>query len=148
MNAQAAQVVQVVQPDPYSCTRSSFRRWKEQRNNKEMVGPVGPAVPIRVPESPSTISDQFQNVEVGPAMDQLFTGKLTGEVPPTWTREGWVSVTRDRMSRTNCPDMRRRFREELAAIEPRVKPVIQHVVHTIDAKQESNGTVGEREAAP
>lgn len=118
MSTQTAQLVQVVQVIPYSCTRSRFRRWKEQSNNKEMGGPPGPAVPTSYSESSDVIPVECDHAKAGPALDPLYTGTLTGKVPHGWTREGWILAMRDRMSRTNCPDMQRRLREELAAIKP------------------------------
>jgi hypothetical protein len=56
-----------------------------------------------------------------PFIDQLNTGKLTGEVPPNWTREGWAASLRDRLRRVKETDgektVTRALLTELAAVE-------------------------------
>ena len=85
-----------------------------------IVPPPLPVAPEQTRDSgPSeAISVECDRVEAAPPMDALYTGRLTGTVPAGWTRDGWTHATRDRMSRTNCPDMQRRLREELATIKP------------------------------
>jgi len=48
--------------------------------------------------------------------DPLYRGTLTGQVPPGWSRDGWIMVTRDRMCRTDDKAMRDRLQAEIDAV--------------------------------
>lgn len=50
-------------------------------------------------------------------IDPLHTGRLTGKVPSGWSREGWIMVTRDRMTHTNDEVVLGLLRAELSALE-------------------------------
>jgi len=49
--------------------------------------------------------------------DPLYTGRLDGKVPDGWSRDGWIMVTRDRMTRTDDKAMRERLQAEIEAVE-------------------------------
>lgn len=73
--------------------------------------------PYSPDHSDGSIPSDFMEIPWPIDIDPLHTGRLTGKVPPGWSRDGWIMVTRDRMTRTNDPELLRLLQAELDAIE-------------------------------
>lgn len=54
-------------------------------------------------------------------LDALYTGALTGRVPTSWSSDGWLLSLKNRMSRTDCPEMIERFRCEIESIKAEIE---------------------------
>jgi hypothetical protein len=83
---------------------------------------TAPATPVPLPAPPLPTPPPMRGTfiePIGPTpppmprLDQLYTGRLTGTVPPGWTRDGWLMAMKDNLRRTDDPLQQRMFREEI-----------------------------------
>ena len=116
-------------------TRTIAFDWKREALLPE---PSPPKLPVATPPPPppalppSATPMRGTFIEpVGPLppplkIDALYSGRLTGTVPPGWSRDGWVVAMRDNIRRTDDGWQRDRFIAEINAVDS------------------SNGRVGDR----
>jgi len=134
--AATSRVGQVGQAKSYCTHVSLFSEWKGKRRGYNRETPVPlvppnetrtgdtasgdswskrtPAEPVPPPPIPTdTLSVPLEQC----IFDPLYTGTLTGKVPNGWSRDGWVMSLRDRSTRTDDPEVKRRLKDELRAVE-------------------------------
>lgn len=111
-------------PAPTNCARNSnlFREWKKKdRCNKESPGLPGPGEQA-TPLQGTPIPAERSTTQTRPTpIDPLYTGRLTGTVPASWTPEGWLAATKDRLRRTNDPFTGGRLSAEIERVELEVQ---------------------------
>ena len=132
-----SRVVQAVQAKSYCVSVSMFSEWKRGNRDYNRETPV-PPVPVnetrngdtangdprykRTPAEPvpppSSIPPDWVAIPLEQyIVDALYRGTLTGQVPPRWSRDGWVMSLRDRTHRTDDKEMRARLQAEIDAVE-------------------------------